>query len=409
MDKLNVTLVEDNAALAHWVDIWRAQPAIGLDTEFIRTDTFYPVAGLIQVSCPGHEVLVDPLAITDLAPLTQLLADTRVTKVLHACGEDLEVFQRLLGELPQPLFDTQIAAAFLGMGLSIGHQRLVEAELEITLPASETRSNWLQRPLSDSQLLYAAADVHCLLPLYQSQLAQLQAKDFVSAATQEFEALIEDARQGRDPSLYYLKMRGAWRLGRGKQQVLQALCVWREAEARARNIPRSRVASDALLIAMAQDQPNTVAELSQCEGVTHRQLKQDADVLLKVIRESRNAGGSQVPLELIPRPLAKTRKDLYGRLRDRVKALSDQLAIPDSLLCKKAVLEKLADTVPLDHLPAELPVAIEGWRADILVEPLRYELNVYIEEQLKAGQQDPEQAESDQGSSEQDSSRPAME
>ncbi len=386
MDNLNITLVEDNDALAHWVSVWQQQEAIGLDTEFIRTDTFYPVAGLIQVSSPGHEVLVDPLAVTDLSPLARLLADIRVTKVLHACGEDLEVFQRLLGELPRPLFDTQIAAAFLGMGLSVGHQRLVETELNMTLPASETRSNWLQRPLSESQLLYAAADVHSLLPLYQRQSAQLQAKGLAHAAAEECDALIEEAQKGRDPALYYLKMRGAWRLGRGKQQILQALCVWREAQARARNVPRSRIASDALLIAIAQDQPTSVAELSRCEGVTHRQLKQDAEALLTVVRETRNSAQGSAPLELIPRPLAKDRKDLYGRLRGQVQVISERLGIPDSLLCKKALLEKLADTMALDREVTELPVSIEGWRAPLLVEPLRRELNAYIQELRLAGE-----------------------
>ena len=137
----------------------RQQAAIAVDTEFMRTDTFYPIAGLIQLGDGKTSYLIDPLAITDVAPLRELMLDEQVVKVLHACSEDLEVFECLLQVVPAPIFDTQIGAAFAGLGFSMGYANLVKTLLHTEIPKDETRSDWLQRPLSASQLKYAALDL----------------------------------------------------------------------------------------------------------------------------------------------------------------------------------------------------------------------------------------------------------
>ncbi len=155
---------------------WRQQPFVALDTEFMRVDTFYPIAGLLQASTGEGAWLIDPLCIDDWTPLAALLDDRGVTKVLHACSEDLEVLLRLTGSLPAPLFDTQLAAAYLNLGFSMGYSRLVQAVLGLELPKGETRSDWLQRPLSETQVSYAAEDVQHLAEVYQAQLPRLSAQ-----------------------------------------------------------------------------------------------------------------------------------------------------------------------------------------------------------------------------------------
>ena len=158
--------ISQDHELAELCERLRGQAAVAVDTEFMRTDTFYPIAGLIQLGDGKVCYLVDPLSITDFSPLRELMLDEKVVKVLHSCSEDIEVFVSLLGEVPSPIFDTQIAAAFAGLGFSLGYAGLVKAVLNIDVPKDETRSDWLQRPLSESQIKYAALDVAHMLIVY---------------------------------------------------------------------------------------------------------------------------------------------------------------------------------------------------------------------------------------------------
>ncbi len=149
-------IIDQDAALAEHCSRWLKLPFVAIDTEFVRTETFFPIAGLIQIGDGEQAFLIDPLKIQDWTPLVALLESPEVVKVLHACGEDLEVFQHLCSARVAPLFDTQLAAAYLGMDFSMGYSRLVSKLLGIELDKNETRSDWLQRPLTAQQLQYAA-------------------------------------------------------------------------------------------------------------------------------------------------------------------------------------------------------------------------------------------------------------
>ncbi len=151
----------------------RDADVVMLDTEFVRTRTFFPQLGLIQMFDGENLSLIDPTVLDEMTPFVELLQDTSVLKVLHACGEDLEVFQNAFGCTPFPMVDTQIMAAFLGYGLSTGFAALVQDQLQVELDKSESRTDWLARPLSDKQLEYAAADVFYLLPMYEKLVEQV--------------------------------------------------------------------------------------------------------------------------------------------------------------------------------------------------------------------------------------------
>eukprot|EP01155_Anaeramoeba_flamelloides_P048825 Anaeramoba_flamelloidesc41233_g2_i3.p3 GENE.c41233_g2_i3~~c41233_g2_i3.p3 ORF type:complete len:204 (-),score=48.86 c41233_g2_i3:35-646(-) len=161
--------INDDATLAEHAERWLAQPLLALDTEFMRTETFYPIPGLIQVADEQGCYLIDPLKVKDMAPLARVLAAPEVLKVVHAGSEDLELFRHSYGVLPSPLYDTQIGAAFVGWGFSMGLQRMVSEVLEVELGKGETTSDWLQRPLTPEQEHYAALDV-----AYLPALALLQ-------------------------------------------------------------------------------------------------------------------------------------------------------------------------------------------------------------------------------------------
>jgi hypothetical protein len=157
---IDIHWIRDNDSLGQHCAEWQHLPFVALDTEFMRVDTFYPIAGLIQIGDGERAYLIDPLTIDNWQPLAALLENPAVVKVLHACSEDLEVLLRLTGSLPAPLFDTQLAAAYLNLGFSMGYSRLVKEVLDLDLPKGETRSDWLQRPLSETQISYAAEDAH---------------------------------------------------------------------------------------------------------------------------------------------------------------------------------------------------------------------------------------------------------
>jgi ribonuclease D len=159
---MNYQLLNSDSDLAALIERHRDNTFVIVDTEFMRRDTFWPQAALVQLCFPAEPNfawLLDPLAISDFTPLQDLFEDESVVKVLHSASEDLEVFQQFLGCQPLPIFDTQRAAAFVGRGFGLGYRALVEAISGLELAKDETRSNWLARPLTDAQLNYAAADV----------------------------------------------------------------------------------------------------------------------------------------------------------------------------------------------------------------------------------------------------------
>ncbi len=166
--------IEDDATLAEHCQRWSQLDHIALDTEFIRERTFYPIAALIQINDGKQNYLIDPTIIDDLLPLRDLLSRSETIKVMHSCSEDLEVFSCLLDCHVEPLADTQIAAAVLGISPAIGYANLCKELLDVDLDKGETRSNWLNRPLTESQCHYAALDVEHLLPLFDILIDRLE-------------------------------------------------------------------------------------------------------------------------------------------------------------------------------------------------------------------------------------------
>ena len=155
---------------------WRGAPALAIDTEFVRERTYFPRLGLIQVGDGEIASLIDPLALSDLSPLEEILDAPETLKVIHSASQDLEIFFRVFGRFPRPILDTQEAAAVAGVGAGLGFGRLVADRLGVELAKGETRTDWTARPLSEAQLAYAAADVAYLMPLYGSLRAELEAQ-----------------------------------------------------------------------------------------------------------------------------------------------------------------------------------------------------------------------------------------
>jgi ribonuclease D len=364
----NATWVDSDQQLASLCQQWRQQAAVAIDTEFMRTSTFYPLAALFQLSDGKECYLIDPLAIEDFEPFCELLTDPSVVKVLHACSEDLEVFRSFLDVVPTPLFDTQVAAAYTGEGFSMGYARLVESMLGVALPKSETRSDWMQRPLSQSQLRYAALDVVYLMVVYGKQLQELKQLQRLTWVQTECLAMVSAAEQEPPMSDYYLKIKSAWKLTRQELAILRCLSTWREQQARARDIPRNRLIKERALWDMAKCKPRQLEPLASIEGMPPRTVRADGEQLLALIEQGMAVATAEQP-PLIDKPLSPAVGDLLKTLKRRVREIAADLNVAPEVLVRKKDYEALIRS-GMGGQAYSLPSSLKGWREPVVGQAL---------------------------------------
>lgn len=277
------TLVTDPAELAALAARLRRQPWFALDTEFLRERTYYPRLGLIQVADPGQLCCIDPLALDDLTPLTAVLSDQNVIKVVHAASQDLEILLQETGVMPRPLFDTQVAAALLGHPDQIGYARLVTAMLGTTLAKAHTRTDWTRRPLGAGEIAYAADDVRYLAALYPLLRQQLEQRGRLGWLEDECRDLTDPARYRPDPALAWRRFKGIGRLPGAQQQALAQLAAWRERTAMAADRPRRWIIKDEVLTELARRRPSNEAELGRVRDLPQAVLRKHGPALLDCI------------------------------------------------------------------------------------------------------------------------------
>jgi len=341
--------------------------AVAVDTEFMRSNTFFPIAGLIQIAVDNDCVLIDPLAFDDLTPLKTLMADTGVVKVLHSCSEDLDVFMRILDQLPTPLFDTQVAAALCGSRHSLGFSGLVEALLAVDLPKEETRSDWLQRPLTDAQQQYAAWDVTYLLQCYR-QLLQRLGDERQPWVLEEGGRLIEQYLENQDASKYYLRIKGIWKLNRRQLELIQRLSCWRENEARQRDKPRGYILKDKALFDLVQLMPRKVPQLRQLDGVGPAVLGRYGDWLCAQVAEVKTLPDEVLPKRL-PKPLPSAAGEVMKQLKEQVNSIAEDVQVAPEILARKKDLEPLLRS-GWHSGDYHLPASLQGWRKALVGDAL---------------------------------------
>lgn len=364
---IDIHWIRDDDSLARQCTQWQSLPFIAVDTEFMRVDTFYPIAGLLQVGYANNAWLIDPLLINDWRPLAALLEDPAVIKVLHACSEDLEVLLRLTGSLPLPLFDTQLAAGYLNLGFSMGYSRLVQSVLDIELPKGETRSDWLQRPLSDTQVSYAAEDAMHLAELFKRLQPQLSA-DKYAWVLEDGAELVANLRRESDPREAYRDAKLAWKLSRQQLAVLRELCAWREQEARIRNQPRNRILREVSLWPLAKTQPDQLTTLARIEDMHPRTVRQDGEFLLQLIKSAGSTPADQWPAPL-PEPLPIEASAVLKTLRAIGQQYAERLDMAPELMLRKKTLELLLKS-GYPQGPYQLPDSLRGWRRELMGQAL---------------------------------------
>lgn len=356
-------------------DIYAAEAsgAIGVDTEFFRERTFYPKLGLVQISHGERIWLVDPLAIEDLDPLVEMMTSPRWIKIFHSCREDLEVLEHHLGIVPRPIFDTQMAAAFAGYGFSLGYRGLVDDFFGVELPKGETRSDWLQRPLSSAQLRYAAQDVAFLPSAHDRLRAELEEHGRLSWLQEDIDRLLADVEQPPADDRLYLKIGRAQQLGLRQLAALRDLVAWREEEARRRDLPRNFVVKENVLSLLAARMPKKRRDLEDVDGLGKRGVERYGDAILRLIDDARRLPSEDLPAK-VHRPFnLASHKAEVKTARAVAQRIAKTLDLPPELLANRRTLENTVRRW-LEGIEPVLPKSLKGWRAEQLGEPLLAEL-----------------------------------
>lgn len=349
---------------------------IAFDSEFMRSDTFYPVPGLFQLSNGSDIYLVDPLTIDDWDMFRSLLTDNNITLVMHSCSEDLSLLQHFLGVIPTRLFDTQRAAAFLGHGYSISYQALLQVELGIEVEKTETRSDWLKRPLSTRQLNYAAIDVAHLHTLQARLASQLVAKDMLDWLRQDCDDILGQVCDESDVKRWwnaYQNISGAWKLSSSRLRLLQKLCYWREATARKRDKPRNWIAKDSMLLELSArlEIPNdtgtmvySTKHLVATGAMTDRQLRTDASGIVDQLNDV-HVGGAVADSDSIDTPLSVNDRRRLKDCQRMANRKAEELGIAPELLARKRQWLQLFANVK--HSLADVwPEDMDNWRKQLL-------------------------------------------
>ncbi|PIE43048.1 MAG: hypothetical protein CSA50_07105 [Gammaproteobacteria bacterium] len=383
----------------HCLSLCLGSEFVSIDTEFVRTNTFYSNPGLFQVAVADSIFLIDPLAIQDLSLLADLLSSTKTKKIMHAMGEDIDLFKHSLKILPNHVFDTQIAAALIGIGPSIGYANLVNHVLSLELDKGETRSNWLQRPLTDKQKHYAANDVFYLAKIYPQLLKQLERLEREGIVEEECQRLIGLIDQAGNTDLYYLKIRGAWRLTRHKQFILKSLCSWRERTAMDLNKPRARILPDAVLQTIVEKMPSDLRQLYIAAHQNPQTVRQFGEEILEIIHgcagisddcieAKRDGDGKGVKtsqdkdrenMQLIMAPLTSQQQGLHKKLKSVVRTVAQQSGFLPEMLGNGRVLEEMVSR-SWSVADVYVPSFYQGWRWPRVGQRLQTVVRQYLDE-----------------------------
>ena len=346
--------IDSPGQLAGVVSACKQVDVLAIDTEFIRVSTYYPIVGLVQIYNGQECFIIDPVTV-DLSFLAPILTAPEITKIFHACSEDLEVFQHTLRIHPAPVFDTQIAAAVLGVGFSMSYQNLVNYYMGITVPKGETRSDWLQRPLTRGQIEYAALDVIYLYQVYQLQKKCLLEQGRLAWVEEECQQMGVDNAITMDPNDFYKRLKSAQRLKPRELNVLRALCSWREVMARRQDAPRNRIVDQKSLIAMVKQQPRNKEELIDI-GFSPRQVRKYGEQLLSVTAEALAAPEDGYPEQMILKNKSVDSQKLKY-LREMADRRAGEISVCPELLIKQRHLKELMQS-------GKLPDGLKGWREE---------------------------------------------
>lgn len=349
--------IDQAESLQAWLAALPADAAVGLDTEFMRRNTFYPQLALLQLGWNGRHALIDPLAFDIGEALQPLLGCGPAVTVMHSASEDLETLAPLLPDGPHVLFDTQIAAAFVGMGLGISYRALVAELTGVELDKGETRSDWMRRPLTASQCSYAALDVVYLKTIHEQLNERLQKRGRSDWHAEDCERLKQRThREGDSQPQRTLRAAADW--APATQALLRRLLLWRDRSARQLDVPRPWLLDDTLALNLAQQPPGTLADLEQRARGQRALRSAQRRELFELVAPAVDAAEIDATASIPGHPQGQAKQAL-GAMKQLIDSLATELDLPAGLLCPRKVLEEYVVT-------AEWPEFLEGWRREVL-------------------------------------------
>ncbi len=364
---MKVDLVTDPAALAELCARIAAAPRIALDTEFHTEKHFTPKLMVVQVAFDDAVAIVDPLALSDLRPLAEALTQAKV--VGHALSSDLRILEDAFGTLPRDAYDTQIAAAFCGYGMSISLLDLVRDVAGVTLRKSQTVSDWSTRPFTSRQVDYLVDDVRYLFAVADHLEENLVARGRGTWAREEMRALVDPRTYRSDKRRLYLRVAGNARMNRRELGVLNELALLRETIARERNIPLKYVLPDDVLVGLVGLRPASVDELTQLRRLDAGMRKHIGSRIIEAV-----AAGLAIPEDALPprapRPLGAQRDALVAAIALLINTVAAANDLPAALLVSRTASERIARDSP--QSPEELAALLDltPWRRELIVAPL---------------------------------------
>lgn len=352
-----------------WIDdanaLDRLLPRLGtrlcMDTEFMRTDSFLPKLALIQVESDGDAALLDPTSAANVSTFGALLSEPERLCVMHSASEDLEALRPIAPAGIGRLFDTQIAAAFAGLGPGLSYQKLVAELTGITLPKAETRSDWLKRPLTEEQIDYAAKDVTYLPMIHDHLSEKLDERGYAAWHAEDCARLADKARRDEIDQQPQKALRAASDWDSDQQALLRRLLLWRESRARTLDKPKPWILDDARALDFVANPPRDDSDLyERGKGLRAFRGSQRAEVF-ELLREP--IRDDEREFESIPPAPSSQERKAISALKEIVVAKAAELDIPDGLLCSRRHLESL-------WASRTWPRALEGWRRGVLHDAL---------------------------------------
>lgn len=335
-----------------------------LDTEFLREKTYYPQLCLVQIASSTEVACIDPQKVSSLDPLLALFKDSRILKVFHAARQDLELFWQGYGVLPIPLFDTQVAAPLLGYPEQTGYATLVKDRLGIEIDKSETRTDWSRRPLTTSQLDYAAGDVRHLAELFPRMRDELTERGRLAWLTEDFAVLTDPATYENPPEHAWRRLRGLQKFRGAALSCAQALAAWREERAQQDDRPRKWVLSDDALFTLARIKLESVADLSRVRGLPPALADRYGEQLVSLLNEARQRAPEPLPEGERPEALNEDQEAGVDVLMGVLRRLAFAQSLNPSSIASRKDLQEL-----MRGERANSPL-LRGWRRGIAGERL---------------------------------------
>lgn len=368
---MSYLMITDNSQLVQFCQDSLSAAYLAVDTEFVRINTLAPKLGLIQLYAGADLVLVDPLTITDWQPLAELLAAPGVIKLLHSCNEDLEAFASVGLTNIQPLLDTQLAAELAGMGSSLGYAKMVEQLLGKVVDKTESRTDWISRPLALTQLEYAAFDVLYLFELKDLLFAKLPDPKFLPLLLAEGGQMISRRQHQLPISFKYLEMKNSWQCPPRELAVLRELTRWRAQYAEQKDMALGLVLKDPVMYELAKRRPVTLDGLAQIQDLHPRELRRHGQVLLELIAQAKALSQDECPQTFYHQAEFPGFKQAQQELADAVQQAATASGIPAGFLSVKRQLNEYLNWCwrVSDDERSQLPIPeyLRGWRRDILL------------------------------------------